>query len=84
MKLPLKARLFLWTCTAIMVLTTPMVALARRPEADRDIVDARLEGYNQTVSLEPKSTALVWMLFLFLAVVGLAVMFKDAKRTHLD
>ena len=84
MKLPLKDRLFLWLCTASVVLMTPMVALARHGEVERDIVDARLEGYNQTVSLEPKSTALMWMLFLFLAVVGLAVMFKDAKRTHLD
>ena len=84
MKLTLKDRLYLWGCAAATAIMAPVTALARAPEVERDIVDARLEGYENVMSLEPKSTAVIWMLFLFLAIVGLSVMFKDAKRSHLD
>ena len=47
--------------------------------------DARLEGYGgQNVTIEGSSTALTWILFLFLAIVCVGVTFKNAKRTHLD
>ena len=46
--------------------------------------DARLEGYQGNVSVSNQSTALMWLLFVFLAVVALISLFKDAKRTHLD
>jgi hypothetical protein len=52
---------------------------------DEDIKqDARLEGYTGNVSVPNQSTALMWLLFVFLGVVALAALFKDAKRTHLD
>jgi len=68
----------------------PTSASARAPEVEREIVDARLEGFGEVdgkplvVSLEPGSTALSWFLLSFLAVLSLSVMFKHAKRTHLD
>jgi hypothetical protein len=46
--------------------------------------DARLDGYASNVAMPGNSTALMWLLFVFLGVVALAALFKDAKRTHLD
>jgi hypothetical protein len=72
----------------LIVVSAPTAALAQ-PE-EREIIDARLEGYaaekNQpvNVTLEGGSTALTWVTFTVLAVIGLGAMFKDAKRTHLD
>ncbi len=51
---------------------------------EKTIVDARYEGYASNVTLDGGSTALTWLLFIFLAVLGLSVLFKDARRTHLD
>jgi len=46
--------------------------------------DARLLGYDKTVQLDSGSTALSWVLLIVLGIVTLGVLFKDAKRTHLD
>jgi hypothetical protein len=46
--------------------------------------DARLEGYPTNVTLDLGTTALTWLLFVFLSVVCIGVMFKSARRTHLD
>jgi len=46
--------------------------------------DARTEGYAQKVQVAKASVALVWLAFLFVSVVSMAAIFKDAKRTHLD
>ena len=52
---------------------------------DEDIThDARTEGYPNKVQVTKASVALVWLAFLFLSVVSMAAIFKDAKRTHLD
>ena len=59
----------------------PSVTLAQDEEVKQD---ARLEGYQGNVSVQNQSTALMWLLFVFLGVVALAALFKDAKRTHLD
>ena len=68
----------------VTIAVTPMSALARQQEPEREIIDARLEGYETIVALPESTTALTWLLFAFLGVVCLAVLFKDAKRTHLD
>ena len=62
-------------------LAVPSSARAQDEEIKQD---ARLEGYQGNVSVQNQSTALMWLLFVFLGVVALAVLFKDAKRTHLD
>ena len=60
----------------------PMTVLAQDEE---EVIDARLEGYSDTaVKLESGSTAMTYLLLLVLVVVGLAALFKNAKRTHLD
>lgn len=71
---------FLWACS-LAVLLSPTAALAQEEEIKRD---ARLEGYATNVSLNNDSTALTWLLLIFLAMVALSALFKNAKRTHLD
>jgi hypothetical protein len=80
----MKHRLFGWCCFVVVVLMSPALTFARHYEEEREIIDARLEGYQGLVSLPASGTALLWLLLLFLAGVTVAVMFKDAKRSHLD
>jgi len=61
-------------------LSLPTLVMAQDDETPGD---ARLENYSQNVSIEG-STALSWILLMFLGVIGLGVMFKNAQRTHLD
>lgn len=63
-------------------LAVPLSALAQ--EQDREILDARLEGYAHNVTLEGGSNAFTWILFIILALLALGGLFKDARRTHLD
>jgi len=74
----------IWCAVVGVVLMMPAVVMARPQEPDKDIVDGRLEGYAKNVTLEGGSVALTWLLMIFLAGVCLSVMFKNAKRTHLD
>jgi hypothetical protein len=64
------------------VLLCPAALWAQDEESK--IYDARLEGYNTNVTLENSSTALMWLLLFVLAAMCVGVMFKNAKRTHLD
>jgi hypothetical protein len=81
----MKRRLHSWFCALVVLAMTPVTALAARPEMEKEIVDARLEGYDKVnVTLAPSGTALTWLLLIFLTAVTVSVMFKDAKRSHLD
>ena len=71
----------LWACTVAATLIAPVAALAQEEEIKRD---ARLEGYPVNVSVPNDSTALTWLLLIFLGIVALSAMFKNARRTHLD
>lgn len=64
------------------VVFCPTMLLAQDDESK--IYDARLEGYGSNVTLENSSTALMWLLLVVLAAICVGVMFKNAKRTHLD
>ena len=68
----------------LMVAMSPAAALAQRDQVERDIVDARLEGYSQGVTLPPASNGLTWVALIVLGAICLGGLFKDAKRTHLD
>lgn len=46
--------------------------------------DARLDGYESKVRVDSDNTALTWILLVALAAVAMGVMFKNAKRSHLD
>ena len=66
----------------LLAVAAPVLVLAQEDEVKHD---ARLDGYtNNSVVVSNDSTALIWLLFVFLGVVALAALFKDAKRTHLD
>jgi hypothetical protein len=75
-------RMLIAICLAVAVVTTPMTARAAEDESTS--YDARIEGYGQKVQLDAGSTALTWLLLVVLGVLSVAVLFKDAKRTHLD
>ena len=62
-------------------LMTPLTTLAQE---ESKIVDARLEGYSKNVTLDAGGTALIWLLVLALAALGVGVLFKNANRSHLD
>jgi hypothetical protein len=64
------------------VLAFPASSLAQEPE--EKIYDARLEGYGSNLTLENSSTALMWLLLVVLTAACVGVMFKNARRTHLD
>lgn len=54
------------------------------PDLPEDL-DGRLRGYeDQGAVLEDSSTALTYFLLAGLAILAVGVMFKSARRTHLD
>jgi cytochrome c-type biogenesis protein CcmH/NrfF len=78
----MKQKLFGFALAAMSFLMFPAMLLAQ--EEDSKIYDARLENYGANVTLENSSTALLWLLLVVLGAVCVGVMFKNAKRTHLD
>ena len=62
-------------------LVGPAVSRAQEEEVKHD---ARLDGYDTKVQVDSDNTALTWILLLALSAVALGVMFKNAKRSHLD
>ena len=68
----------------VVVLMASAPAMASNSGDEPEIYDARLQGYAQSVQLESGSTALTWLLLIVLGVLCLGVLFKDAKRSHLD
>lgn len=53
--------------------------------ADSDLKnDARMEGYKGRPMALDAGVAPYYLLFGALAILGASVMFKDAKRSHLD
>ncbi len=84
MMLAMRRRFLAWVCSLFVLLATPLAALAADPPEEREVLDARLEGYPMNVTLDSGSLALTWILFGILAVVALGGLFKDARRTHLD
>jgi hypothetical protein len=77
---PMRYRMLSIVSAAGGLLLWPLSVLA---EAEK-ILDARLEGYKEVVKLTEGSTALTWMLLVVLVVMCMAVLFKNANRSHLD
>jgi hypothetical protein len=80
----MKHRLFgrLSACLVFVIVTLlmPMLALAD----EKKIYDARLEGYENNVTLDAGGTGLTWLLLVVLGALCIGVLFKSGKRTHLD
>lgn len=49
-----------------------------------DHYDARVQGYDPDLELKSWGTSGCWMVLILMAVCCVAVIFKDAKRSHLD
>ncbi|MCC6424297.1 MAG: hypothetical protein IT447_12535 [Phycisphaerales bacterium] len=82
--------LFRWTIVLLLLglilpafQPTAQANSRQKTEEELEYTDARLEGFPQTVYIEG-GTSTTWFLLVFLGLVGLSVLFKDAKRTHLD
>lgn len=81
MNIMMKSRLLGFFLAAVSLLLGPAVAMA---QDEQKIYDARLEGYGSNVTLPSSTTALMWLLLFVLTALCVGVMFKNARRTHLD
>ena len=75
--------------SALVRRTIPLLAAILLPvftfaQEERQIYDARLEGYPSGVTLDPTSSALTWLVVFVLGALCLGVMFMNPKRSHLD
>ena len=71
----------------LLPLSLPSMAMAQYGhEEGLDTADARLRGYEErNVSVPGKAAVpLAYFAFIGLTIVAAGVMFKNAKRTHLD
>jgi len=65
----------------------PAIALAAQEQDERGLYEGRLDGFyplNVRLLPDPGSTGLTWMLLIALGTLAIVVLFKDAKRSHLD
>jgi hypothetical protein len=84
MMLRMRNRLIGCVMAFAVVALCPLVALAQDQPKTIALYDGRLEGYGKQVTLDAGSTALTWMLLIFLGLICLGVLFKNARRSHLD
>lgn len=75
----MKQRLAGILLTLLTISASPALA-----QEDAPLPEARLQGYTTNVELEKKGTAVSWMITLVMAAACVGVMFKSAKRSHLD
>ena len=77
----MKRKLMALAVGLTMLGAAPMSALA--DDAPKSY-DGRLDDYIKNVTLDNDGTALTYFLWAALSALALGVMFKDAKRSHLD
>ena len=73
-----------WVAIATVALAPATTALARSEEQEAEPIDARLEGYKNSVSLPESSNGLTWVAMIVLGAICCGGLFMDAKRSHLD
>ena len=78
----LRRTLLALTLSAGALLSAPSAAMAQDDESSA--IDPRIEGYPAQTALDEGSAALSWTLVGVMLLIGLGVLFKNAKRTHLD
>lgn len=71
-----------WLVVTALALACPATARAAGDE-DEPKHDARLDGYEASVTIDGGST-LAYMCLIVVAAAAVGVMFIDAKRSHLD
>ena len=74
------------SCVLCLAMALPAgVARGASSSDDEEVQhDARTEGYTVSVKVEKNGTALTWLLFVFIGIIGFAALFKDPRRSHLD
>jgi hypothetical protein len=81
----MKQKFRAWLACLVLGIGVMLVPVgARAADDDEERIEARIQMYPKSVTTEKGSTALTWMLLFFLAIICVSVMFKNAKRTHLD
>ena len=80
----MKRTMLRWVAVGVLMLAPATTAWARQDTPEKEIVDARLEGYQNNPTLAGTGSGLTWVAMVFLGVLCCAGLFKDAKRTHLD
>ena len=91
MKTPLSAKFRRVAAPAAVALALLAGATSASAAPQKDLddplldADGRLRGYNeQTTAMDESSTFLTYGLLIVLSGVAAGVMFKSARRTHLD
>jgi hypothetical protein len=71
-------------CLAVsLIACNPSHALGR-DDPDAVHYDARVQGYTPDVELKSGGTGMMWVVMILLGAICVSVIFKDAKRSHLD
>ncbi len=71
-------------CLALtLIACSPSHALAK-DDSDADHYDARVMGYDPDVELKSGGNGMMWVVMILLGAICVSVIFKDAKRSHLD
>jgi hypothetical protein len=68
----------------IFLLTLVALPISARADDNAKSYDGRLDDYDKNVTLDNGGTALTYFVSAILGAVAVVVMFKDAKRSHLD
>ncbi|HYE18938.1 MAG TPA: hypothetical protein VEA69_10870 [Tepidisphaeraceae bacterium] len=71
----------------VLACTATLPATAKAPVADEEEIvnwEGRLDGYPHNARVESNSRAMAWFMIAFLTAIGVAVLFKNSNRTHLD
>ncbi len=69
---------------AISVLASTPHAASASSDEDVDHYDARVQGYDPKVELMSWGSTGCWIMMIIFGVCCVSVIFKDAKRSHLD
>jgi hypothetical protein len=76
---------FVLAVSLIACSTPSALATAGAGKIDDDAhYDARVQGYDPDVELPSNSGGFCWFMLICFGVVCVSVIFKDAKRSHLD
>lgn len=78
----LRARVLSACCALALLAGTPAAVHAQA--ASDETTDARLQGYAGRPAMEKSGVGPTWLLFIALSIIGCSVLFKNAKRSHLD
>lgn len=80
----MRAKLIVSVIWFVAMALSPLNALAQDQPKPIAPYDGRVEGYGKQMTLDAGTSALTWLLLIFLGVICLGVLFKHARRTHLD